>query len=80
MPTMNYFLNSRTENIISHNIFLYSSFDPSPLVRHTVWTLILGGFMTSLTIYGGNQAMVQRYISMKNLKGAQTYVSLLESV
>lgn len=59
----------------SHNIFLYSSFDPSPLVRHTVWTLILCGFMTSLTIYGGNQAMVQRYISMKNLKGAQTYVS-----
>ncbi|CAG2242103.1 SLC5A6 [Mytilus edulis] len=50
------------------------NFDPSPMVRHTVWTLILGGFMTALTVYGGNQAMVQRYVSMKNLRGAQTYL------
>ncbi|CAG2249036.1 SLC5A8_12 [Mytilus edulis] len=52
------------------------NFDPNPLVRHTFWTLVIGGFMTSMTIYGGNQAMVQRYISMKNVKGAQTALYL----
>lgn len=58
------------------------NFDPNPLVRHTFWTLIIGGFMTSLTIYGGNQAMVQRYISMKNMRGAQTalYLQLPASI
>ncbi|XP_071172749.1 sodium-coupled monocarboxylate transporter 1-like isoform X2 [Mytilus edulis] len=58
------------------------NFDPSPMVRHTVWTLILGGFMTALTVYGGNQAMVQRYVSMKNLRGAQTalYLQLPASI
>ncbi|CAC5405778.1 SLC5A6 [Mytilus coruscus] len=58
------------------------NFDPSPMVRHTVWTLILGGFMTALTVYGGNQAMVQRYVSMENLRGAQKalYLQLPASI
>ncbi|KAK3610278.1 hypothetical protein CHS0354_029738 [Potamilus streckersoni] len=46
-------------------------FDPNPLERHTFWTLVLGGFVTSLTIYASNQAMIQRYLSMASVKRAQ---------
>ncbi|KAL3859662.1 hypothetical protein ACJMK2_009873 [Sinanodonta woodiana] len=47
------------------------NFDPNPLERHTFWTLVLGGFVTSLTIYASNQAMIQRYLSMESVKRAQ---------
>ncbi|KAJ8303115.1 hypothetical protein KUTeg_019511, partial [Tegillarca granosa] len=52
------------------------NFDPNPLVRHTFWTLVIGGCMTSLTIYASNQAMVQRYLSMGTVKRAQTALYL----
>ncbi|XP_046364591.2 sodium-dependent multivitamin transporter-like [Haliotis rufescens] len=47
------------------------NFDPSPFVRYTFWSLIVGGFFSSLTIYGSSQAMIQRYLSMKSTKRAQ---------
>jgi hypothetical protein len=42
-------------------IFISSSFNPNPFMRHSFWTLIIGGFFTSLTVYGSNQATIQRY-------------------
>lgn len=45
------------------------SFDPT--VRHTWWSLIIGGMVTYLSLYGVNQVQVQRLLSVKNLKGAQ---------
>ncbi|XP_053402912.1 sodium-dependent multivitamin transporter-like [Mercenaria mercenaria] len=47
------------------------NFDPSPLERHTFWTLVIGGGITTLTVYAGNQAMIQRYLSMESIKKAQ---------
>lgn len=41
------------------------SFDPNPTTRHTFWTLIIGGYFTWVTIYGVNQAQVQRYLCVK---------------
>ncbi|CAL4086674.1 unnamed protein product [Meganyctiphanes norvegica] len=41
------------------------NFDPNPLTRHTVFTILGGGYFTWLTIYGVNQAQVQRYMSVR---------------
>lgn len=46
------------------------NFDPNPTTRHTFWTLIVGGYFTWITIYGVNQAQVQRYLCVKEKKMA----------
>ncbi|XP_076359006.1 sodium-coupled monocarboxylate transporter 1-like [Tachypleus tridentatus] len=50
----------------------FFNFDPDPTIRHTVWNLAIGGYFTWISIYGVNQAMVQRYLSIPTLRGAQT--------
>ncbi|KAG7158323.1 sodium-coupled monocarboxylate transporter 2-like [Homarus americanus] len=40
-------------------------FDPDPTTRHTFWTLVIGGYFTWITIYGVNQAQIQRYLSVQ---------------
>lgn len=47
------------------------SFDPDPTVRHSIWALAIGGYVTWVSIYGINQAMVQRYLSVPTLRDAQ---------
>lgn len=47
------------------------SFDPDPTVRHTWWTLIIGGAVTYLSLYAVNQTQIQRYLTVKDLKQAQ---------
>ncbi|KAB7501272.1 Sodium-coupled monocarboxylate transporter 1 [Armadillidium nasatum] len=39
--------------------------DPNPTARHTFWTLLIGGYFTWITIYGVNQAQVQRYMCVQ---------------
>ncbi|XP_061922483.1 sodium-coupled monocarboxylate transporter 1-like [Entelurus aequoreus] len=46
-------------------------FDPNPLRRHTFWTVTFGGTFVWVSIYGINQAQVQRYISCKSLTQAR---------
>ncbi|XP_077449709.1 sodium-coupled monocarboxylate transporter 1 isoform X2 [Stigmatopora argus] len=46
-------------------------FDPNPLKRHTFWTVTFGGTFVWVSIYGVNQAQVQRYISCKNITHAK---------
>ncbi|XP_004589673.2 sodium-coupled monocarboxylate transporter 1 [Ochotona princeps] len=55
------------------------NFDPNPLQRHTFWTIIIGGTFTWTSIYGINQAQVQRYISCKSRFHAKLslYINLL---
>ncbi|XP_050399603.1 sodium-coupled monocarboxylate transporter 1 [Patella vulgata] len=50
------------------------SFDPDPRHRHTVWSLIIGGAVTTLSVYAVNQAMVQRYLCVKNQRTAQATI------
>ncbi|XP_030410809.1 sodium-dependent multivitamin transporter isoform X2 [Gopherus evgoodei] len=39
--------------------------NPDPFERHTFWTLSVGGVFMMLSLYGVNQAQVQRYLSSR---------------
>ncbi|XP_070847718.1 sodium-coupled monocarboxylate transporter 1 [Chaetodon trifascialis] len=54
-------------------------FDTNPLRRHTFWTITVGGTFVWVSIYGINQAQVQRYISCKTITHAKLslYINLL---
>ncbi|XP_071358087.1 sodium-coupled monocarboxylate transporter 1 [Trachinotus anak] len=54
-------------------------FDTNPLRRHTFWTITIGGTFVWASIYGINQAQVQRYISCKSITHARLslYINLL---
>ncbi|XP_067662756.1 sodium-coupled monocarboxylate transporter 1-like [Haliotis asinina] len=56
----------------------FLNFDPSPFTRLTVWGAVFGSFIGQLTIYGANQTMLQRYMSIKNVRNSQIalYISL----
>ncbi|XP_066122839.1 sodium-dependent multivitamin transporter isoform X1 [Saccopteryx bilineata] len=44
--------------------------NPDPFERHTFWTLAFGGVFMMLSLYGVNQAQVQRYLSSRTEKAA----------
>uniref|UniRef100_A0A668AX16 Solute carrier family 5 member 6 n=1 Tax=Myripristis murdjan TaxID=586833 RepID=A0A668AX16_9TELE len=44
--------------------------NPDPTERHTFWTLGLGGVFLMLSLYGVNQAQVQRYLSARTEREA----------
>jgi sodium-coupled monocarboxylate transporter 8/12 len=43
----------------------------NPLRRHTFWTLTVGGTFVWVSVYGINQAQVQRYLSCKTITHAR---------
>ena len=45
------------------NHILLFSFDPDPTVRHTFWSVVVGGTFTWSAVYCVNQAQVQRYLT-----------------
>ncbi|XP_071598475.1 sodium-dependent multivitamin transporter isoform X1 [Heliangelus exortis] len=45
--------------------------DPDPFQRHTFWTLAVGGVFMMLSLYGVNQAQVQRYLSARSEREAK---------
>ncbi|KAL8564222.1 hypothetical protein ACOMHN_017490 [Nucella lapillus] len=49
-------------------------FDPDPRTRHTVWGLMVGGAVTTISLYGINQTIVQRYLAVHKLRHAQATV------
>lgn len=42
-----------------------------PTVRHTWFSLIIGGGFTYATLYACNQTQIQRLLTVKNLKASQ---------
>ncbi|KAF5303094.1 hypothetical protein FQR65_LT08426 [Abscondita terminalis] len=48
------------------------NFNPDPTVRHSWFSLIIGGGITFLSLYAVNQTQVQRYLTLRDLKKAQT--------
>ncbi|KAJ3656767.1 hypothetical protein Zmor_015816 [Zophobas morio] len=48
------------------------NFNPDPTERHSWFSLIIGGGITFLSLYAVNQTQVQRYLTVKDLKRAQT--------
>nr|XP_022326238.1 uncharacterized protein LOC111126119 [Crassostrea virginica] len=49
----------------------FFDFDFSPFKRCTFWGLIVGSFIGQLTIYGSSQTMLQRYMSISNVRKSQ---------
>ncbi|XP_070169790.1 sodium-coupled monocarboxylate transporter 1 [Polyergus mexicanus] len=45
--------------------------DWSPLTRHTIWALTIGGFVHWLQVSAINQNMIQRYLSLPTLQSAR---------
>ncbi|CAF1060218.1 unnamed protein product [Rotaria sp. Silwood1] len=45
------------------------SFDPR--VRHTIWSLLIGGSLNSLSMYSFNQTQIQRYMCVRTTHGAK---------
>ncbi|XP_030839471.1 sodium-coupled monocarboxylate transporter 2-like [Strongylocentrotus purpuratus] len=45
-------------------------FNPDPTVRHTFWTVVVGGTFFWSTLYAVNQAQVQRYLTCRSEKTA----------
>ncbi|XP_012694952.2 sodium/iodide cotransporter [Clupea harengus] len=48
-----------------------NDFDVDPRKRYTFWSLTVGGTLVWLSMYGVNQAQVQRYLSCKSQREAQ---------
>ncbi|XP_053317281.1 sodium-dependent multivitamin transporter isoform X2 [Spea bombifrons] len=53
-----------------HNKIAGVNWNPDPFVRHSVWSLGIGGIFMMLSLYGVNQAQVQRYLSARTEKEA----------
>lgn len=67
----------KSVTLVSYCIFsLVFSLNPDPTQRHTFWTLGVGGVFLMLSLYGVNQAQVQRYLSSRTEKEAVRYRSL----
>ena len=49
----------------------FFNFSPDPTVRHSWFTLIIGGMFTYLSLYAVNQVQVQRLMTVKSLEAAQ---------
>uniref|UniRef100_A0A673U0L8 Sodium-dependent multivitamin transporter n=1 Tax=Suricata suricatta TaxID=37032 RepID=A0A673U0L8_SURSU len=63
-------LGSVWEVASQHGLISGIELNPDPFVRHTFWTLAFGGVFMMLSLYGVNQAQVQRYLSSRTEKAA----------
>ncbi|XP_045709323.1 sodium/iodide cotransporter [Phyllostomus hastatus] len=55
----------------NHSRINVLDFDPDPRSRYTFWTLVVGGTLMWLSMYGVNQAQVQRYVACRTEKQAK---------
>uniref|UniRef100_H0X6K4 Solute carrier family 5 member 5 n=1 Tax=Otolemur garnettii TaxID=30611 RepID=H0X6K4_OTOGA len=49
----------------NHSRINLMDFDPDPRRRYTFWTFVVGGTLVWLSMYGVNQAQVQRYVACR---------------
>ncbi|XP_045051761.1 sodium/iodide cotransporter [Desmodus rotundus] len=54
----------------NHSRINLMDFDPDPRSRYTFWTFVVGGTLMWLSMYGVNQAQVQRYVACRTEKQA----------
>lgn len=59
-------LRSDHRETVTPTAALAFSFQIDPTVRHTWWSLMVGGAFTYVSVYGTNQVQVQRYLTMKD--------------
>ncbi|KAM8763689.1 sodium/iodide cotransporter [Rhynchonycteris naso] len=55
----------------NHSRINLMDFDPDPRSRYTFWTFVVGGTLVWLSMYGVNQAQVQRYVACRTEKQAK---------
>ncbi|KAM3909901.1 sodium-dependent multivitamin transporter isoform 1-T3 [Leptodactylus fuscus] len=55
---------------MEHNKISGINFNPDPFTRHSIWSLGIGGIFLMLSLYGVNQAQVQRYLSSRTEREA----------
>lgn len=58
-------------SMYEHDRIEFWNFDPDPLTRHSIWSLVIGGFFTWLAIYGVNQAQIQRALCTPTCRQGQ---------
>ncbi|XP_049644336.1 sodium/iodide cotransporter [Suncus etruscus] len=63
------------ELLRNHSRINVMDFDPDPRSRYTFWTFLVGGTLLWLSMYGVNQAQVQRYVACRT--ETQAKLSLL---
>ncbi|XP_067672711.1 sodium-coupled monocarboxylate transporter 1-like [Haliotis asinina] len=49
----------------------FHDFDPDPTTRHSFWSIVFGGGFVWLSLYGANQAQIQRALSCSTPRKAQ---------
>ncbi|XP_004595851.1 sodium/iodide cotransporter [Ochotona princeps] len=54
----------------NHSRLNFLDFDPDPRRRYTFWTFLVGGTLVWLSMYGVNQAQVQRYVACRSERQA----------
>ncbi|KAL3876630.1 hypothetical protein ACJMK2_034448 [Sinanodonta woodiana] len=54
-----------------NNRIVFFEFDTDPSTRHTVWNIIIGGGIHSCSVFGTNQAQIQRLLSVNSLRKAK---------
>ncbi|XP_016934954.2 sodium-coupled monocarboxylate transporter 1 [Drosophila suzukii] len=54
-----------------HNRLEFFNMDPDPTTRHTVWSVVIGGFFYWTSLFCTNQASVQKCMSLKSLRLAK---------
>ncbi|XP_017881893.1 sodium-coupled monocarboxylate transporter 1 [Ceratina calcarata] len=50
----------------------FFNIDPSPTVRHSLWSVVIGGTVYWTTMFCSNQASVQKYLSVESISQART--------
>ncbi|KAH8378913.1 hypothetical protein KR009_002053 [Drosophila setifemur] len=54
-----------------NNRLEFFNMDPDPTARHTVWSVVIGGFFYWTSLFCTNQASVQKCMSLKSLRLAK---------
>lgn len=57
--------------------FFSPSMSPDPTVRHSFWSVVVGGTFYWATMFCSNQASIQKYLSVQTLPQAQRQGSLI---
>jgi solute carrier family 5 (sodium-coupled monocarboxylate transporter), member 8/12 len=58
------------------NVFALNSFDPNPTTRHTVFSVVIGGFFYWASLLCVNQSAVQKAMSLRSLSKAKIALTL----
>ncbi|XP_065216493.1 sodium-coupled monocarboxylate transporter 1-like [Planococcus citri] len=65
------------ERAAASNRLEFLNMDPDPRTRHTIWSVVFGNYFFWLASCSANQAMVQRCLSLPNIRKANIAIGIL---